>query len=337
MNIPRAVSLGSPSPGARQPRHGFTLVELLVVIAIIGILIALLLPAIQSSREAARRANCANNLVQLSLALQQYESAHEHLPPGVVNATGPIRNLPSGYHMSWIAQILPYIEQRNAFQMLDFSVGAYARQNAPVAAMSIGLLHCPSDRGPWGGVANRAESSYAGCHHDVEAPIDTDNHGVMFLNSKVHDDEISDGRAHTIFVGEKHLEGDLGWLSGTRATLRNTGTPLGGGAPAGMRPWTNPQLLPGDDGSVPDLEDLAPADEPEGEATNETAESTDDPSAVPLSPQQLYVGGFASMHLSGANFAFGDGSIRFIPNTVDQRVYQQWGHRADGQLPGPPP
>src|SRR5829696_3130788 len=102
----------------KSGREGFTLIELLVVIAIIGVLIALLLPAVQAAREAARRSQCVNNLMQLGLALHNYESAHEVLPPGVVNPTGPIQNTPHGYHFSWLTQILPYIEQTNVHRHL---------------------------------------------------------------------------------------------------------------------------------------------------------------------------------------------------------------------------
>ncbi|MGH7140958.1 MAG: DUF1559 domain-containing protein, partial [Pirellulales bacterium] len=94
-------------------RRGFTLVELLVVIAIIGILIALLLPAVQAARETARRHSCMNNLCQLIIATQNYAAAHGVLPPGSIEAAGPVRNQPVGYHISWVAQILPFIEQGN--------------------------------------------------------------------------------------------------------------------------------------------------------------------------------------------------------------------------------
>src|SRR5437868_11689079 len=90
----------------RRRTAGFTLVELLVVIAIIGILVALLLPAVQSAREAARHTTCVNNEVQLALAIHNYEFHFETLPPGVINPTGPIRNEPQGIHVSWIARIL---------------------------------------------------------------------------------------------------------------------------------------------------------------------------------------------------------------------------------------
>src|SRR5213083_896811 len=104
----------------RNPRHrGFTLIELLVVIAIIAVLIALLLPAVQQAREAARRTQCKNNLMQLGLALHNYEMAYELLPPGSINPTGPIRNESKGYHMGWMVQILPYIDQGNVFDHFD--------------------------------------------------------------------------------------------------------------------------------------------------------------------------------------------------------------------------
>lgn len=102
-------------------RHrGFTLLELLVVIAVIAILISLLLPAIQSAREGARRTACHNNLFQLGVALHNYNLAHTVLPPGCVNDAGPVENFRTGYKVSWIVQILPYIGQRNIWERVDF-------------------------------------------------------------------------------------------------------------------------------------------------------------------------------------------------------------------------
>lgn len=207
-------------------RLAFTLVELLVVIAIIGILVSLLLPAVQAAREAARRCQCSNNLGQLGLAMHHYEFNTEHLPAGVTNADGPIRNEAIGQHVSWTVQILPYIEQGNVFKHFDQEAGAYAAANLPVRQQRIGILICPS----FGGRSESEDSkvvvtTYAGCHHDREAPIDDDNNGVLYLNSHIRMGQILDGTSNTILLGEMLPQSDtLGWVSGTRASLRNTGS-----------------------------------------------------------------------------------------------------------------
>src|SRR5204863_2351426 len=132
---------------ARRRMAGFTLVELLVVIAIIGILVALLLPAVQAAREAARRTSCVNNEVQLALAIHSYEFHFETLPPGVTNPTGPIRSEPQGNHVSWIVRILPYMEENTLYQHFDAAAGAYAPANAKVRAAEISVLECSSEPG----------------------------------------------------------------------------------------------------------------------------------------------------------------------------------------------
>src|SRR5687768_8188062 len=153
--------------------RAFTLVELLVVIAIIGVLVALLLPAVQAAREAARRTSCLNNLTQLGIALHNYEFHHETLPPGSTNPDGPIRSEAEGIHVSWIVKVLPYIEQNAMSNKFDQSAGAYDEKNAEVRAAEMDVIECPSDPGLFLNENDTvAHSSYAGCHHDVEVPID---------------------------------------------------------------------------------------------------------------------------------------------------------------------
>jgi len=336
--------------------RGFTLFEILIVIGIIGILIGLLLPAIQAARESARRRSCANNLAQLAIAVTHYDSAHATLPPGTIDAKGPIASRAIGYHMSWMAQILPYMEQSNAFRQLDFSVGAYHPTNYAVRRMGLYMLICPS---AWGvGTSGVGESCYAACHHDIEAPIDTDNHGVFHLNSFVGFEDIFDGRAQTIFFGEKSFAfdpgvallgrgGDLGWLSGTRSMLRNTGTPInatyrGGGPLATMVPVgvIDLGLPPPDTGPKPLDPRGAPGDRPVwrgppamSDSFNELDVTEYQPGTVPAGVQPaLVVGGFESRHPLGAQFAFGDGAVRFLAEGIDPAVYRRMGHRADGEL-----
>src|SRR5215469_6297012 len=126
-----------------RPRGAFTLVELLVVIAVIGILVALLLPAVQAARESARRANCNNNLKQLGIAIHHYYDAMGRFP--AVRDTYPMA-------FSAHAHLLPFCEQLPVFQMIDFTgkQGAttdYKGYNLPAAQMAIPVFNCPSDRG----------------------------------------------------------------------------------------------------------------------------------------------------------------------------------------------
>jgi prepilin-type N-terminal cleavage/methylation domain-containing protein len=222
---------------------GFTLVELLVVIAIIGVMIALLLPAVQAAREAARRSQCSQYLAQLILSVHAHEAAFGHCPPGVRDPSpSPILSTPTGMHHSWVIDLLPYLELPNTYANVNFTASVYAAPNAPVRNTSIRLLMCPTQLGA--SPTPIGPSSYAACHHDVESPIASNNNGVFFHNSRIAFKDVRDGLAHTIFLGEKVVEmggrTELGWMSGTRATLRNTGNPIGTAPTAGM-------LFPPDD------------------------------------------------------------------------------------------
>jgi prepilin-type N-terminal cleavage/methylation domain-containing protein len=287
----------------RQLR-AFTLVELLVVIAIIGTLVGLLLPAVQAAREAARRCSCLNNTTQLGLALHNHEFHPGHFPAGVINPDGPIRNEAVGQHLSWTVQVLPYMEQNNLFRMFDQQAGAYAEVNDTLRRANIAVLRCPSSPGPRGGDQGGAPigwSSYAGCHNSVEAPIDVGNDGLLFLNSRIRFDDILDGSSHTLLLSEHVFEDPidgvspvvLGWPSGTRATLRNTGR---------IEPLSNRRF---------------------------TGLVEDEPAEKGL----LAVGGFGSYHPGASVVSMADGSTRAIGNSINPEVLHALGSRAGGELP----
>ncbi|NOY41472.1 MAG: DUF1559 domain-containing protein [Planctomycetes bacterium] len=122
-------------------RHGFTLVELLVVIAIIGVLVALLLPAIQAAREAARRSQCTNNIKQLGIALHNYESANGHFPAG---SSALVANN-GGAYFSPAAQVFPYLEGSNIYQQFNFDEWIWSNQNYAAATAQPSMLLCPTD------------------------------------------------------------------------------------------------------------------------------------------------------------------------------------------------
>ena len=322
-----------------RSHSAFTLVELLVVIAMIGLLIGLLLPAVQAAREAARRMQCQSNLGQIGIAVTNYEMAHGVLPPGTINDTGPIVNIAVGFHHSWIVQILPMLDERLTYKHTKHDQSIYSAANAAVRAHSIPILSCPSV--PWQG----AFSAYAGVHHSVEAPIDVTNDGLFFLNSHVTYDDISDGLAYTLAIGEKDFDDtDLGWASGTRATLRNLGSLLtiGAGSNAGGVP---PGVVPADAQGRPIRVD---ADEPilqtpslDGIA-GWTSSPNDPATWVPIgnlpsvSPGVVNngtgVGGFSSRHTGGVQFLVADGGVRFMSNSTDAVALSRMGARADGIL-----
>ncbi|HEX3601532.1 MAG TPA: DUF1559 domain-containing protein, partial [Lacipirellulaceae bacterium] len=129
----------------RRKPQGFTLVELLVVIAIIGILVALLLPAIQAAREAARRSQCANNLHQLAIAALNYESAQKEFPVGRNSGTLLTDPTKDSIHWGFLARLLPYIEGSDVYGQIDFTQAVDADVNKPVEMTNISFFICPSD------------------------------------------------------------------------------------------------------------------------------------------------------------------------------------------------
>ena len=146
----------------RRPRRGFTLIELLVVIAIIGVLIALLLPAVQSAREAARRSQCVNNLKQVGLAIHNYESSNGSLPPATI-LVPPFDGKNWLFESSWSipARVAPYMELGPMYNSINFSFTYSAPMNTTVANLPVKTLLCPSDPGPSIDTAQFGNTGYA--------------------------------------------------------------------------------------------------------------------------------------------------------------------------------
>jgi hypothetical protein len=205
-----------------------------------------------------------------------------------------------------MVQILPYVEMQNVYNIFDMEAGAYAPANSDVRDTPVSVFMCPSY--PGSDISDdetAAVSTYAGCHHDVEAPIDANNHGLLFLNSAIRYTDILDGSSQTFLIGEmmpyeyRQQDGgrfssenqSLGWVSGTRSTLRNTGSSF------------------------------------ENTRYRRAQNAEPSPQTGPLD-----VGGFSSAHPGGAQFALADGSCQFFSEDTDAKVRHQLGHRADGTL-----
>jgi prepilin-type N-terminal cleavage/methylation domain-containing protein/prepilin-type processing-associated H-X9-DG protein len=289
-----------------KSRRGFTLVELLVVIAIIGILIALLLPAVQAAREAARRTKCFNNLKQWGLGLQLYHDSHASLPSGWIGAElGTERDWvegPTGW--AWGALTLPFVEQQNvAQQVIRYNYSVAAPENAPARQTHIALFRCPSDPGkeffdlPAEGsaqtvLARLPSSNYIGVFGTVELedceglPIGVrcESDGLLAHQSGIEFRQIKDGLSATIVVGE-------------RSSAKGHST------------WT---------GVVP-----------EGEETFARVLGIADHTP---NYDEGHLDDFRSEHSGGANFVYADGSVHFIADGIDEKVYQALATRAGGDV-----
>ena len=205
-------------------RRGFTLVELLVVIAIIGTLVALLLPAIQAAREAARRSQCANNLKQIALAEQLYHDTHGRYTMG--------RETHWQQGVSWAFHMLPYMEMRNVHESFNRQLPVFDDQNALAMRTPVDVFFCPTRRQPasdrdfdnndepsvkQGVAAGGDYAANAGLNYhfgtlpqhwddtpDVSAVV-----GPMFTRSKIKARQVTDGLSQTLAVGERHIPVDV--------------------------------------------------------------------------------------------------------------------------------
>ncbi len=205
----------SPCDRTNLKRVAFTLVELLVVITIIGILIALLLPAVQSAREAARRMQCANNLKQLGLGLHLFIEAREHLPAGMFYFDPPTNGVPG---WAWSSYVLPYLENENVSTMIDFTQGYNVNtpQNIAVLRTLLSVYECPSAAPsklvtccrfiPGPEDAGRADYSAIATHTSDDYASTGKGSGCMFNSSAIRPADITDGTSQTLLLGESIIE-----------------------------------------------------------------------------------------------------------------------------------
>ncbi len=190
-------------------RRGFTLIELLVVIAIIGVLVALLLPAVQSAREAARRMQCTNNLKQMGLAIHNYESANGVLPPAFVLGKVGGTSL-NGNGWSAHARILPYVEQNTVFNAMNLSIRYSTPDNLTVCQLTINSFLCPSEvktqprTDAATGVVTHGVNNYGWNRGDwlVWGGLNTSNRAPFDVNLGRRFSEITDGLSNTILASE---------------------------------------------------------------------------------------------------------------------------------------
>ena len=296
--------ISTNSPGFKR-NSGFTLIELLVVIAIIATLVAILLPAVQQAREAARRSSCKNNLMQIGIAIHNYEHMWECLPLGSADPASVIENERVGYAIGWMARILPHIDEGNAFDAINFKFGAYAPENAKVAAFTSGWMRCPSSSDSSTYTIEQTDddgnsvddpivvagTNYAACYDSRIAPLTAESNGAFVLNKMLRSKDIRDGISHTLYGGEKSfVDDELGWISGTSSSVATTGIEINGSMGSYF-------------------------------------------SAITFSPSQM-MPGFNSRHRGGAQFIVGDGSVRFISENINPDVYNLLGNREDGELVG---
>jgi len=314
-----------------RPRRGFTLVELLVVIAIIGILVALLLPAVQAAREAARRSQCSNNLKQMGLGIHNYADTYKGMLPRAGNDW-------ANPQTSWHVAALPFMEQSALYNQLPMypvnppgAVDARVNVNSGINLRQVKIPYgrCPSDstdemfNGAYqfsycGSMGSQSTPSanpacetwqpnqqqgllYGNAGHGNDSRPDSLSGVFNRTGARIRYSMITDGLSNTIFVGEfigkcnDHTGGD-GWCSFNQAANAHASTvvPINDDTtcPAGTGKITNPSC---------------------------TAQNN-----------WNYSWGFRSQHPGGAQFLLGDGSARFIQESINIVTYQRLGGRADG-------
>lgn len=288
-------------------RRGFTLVELLVVIAIIGILVALLLPAVQAAREAARRTSCFNNMKQIGIALHLYHDVHRTLPMGwnglQMSTNRPLSEGEPGW--AWASFTLPFVEQATVSErLIDFKLPLLDAQNQAARETFIPTYRCPSDTpaaktfvlgqegAPTTPHVTLATASYVGSFgtrelhdcHGLPVGVRCESDGVFYHLSRTRLADILDGTSNTFAVGERSAQ-------------------------YGFSTWTG--FAEGGDEAHARVLGIA------DHSPNVAHAHLDD---------------FSSQHPAGANFLFADGSVRLINETIEIDVFKALATRANRDI-----
>jgi prepilin-type N-terminal cleavage/methylation domain-containing protein/prepilin-type processing-associated H-X9-DG protein len=319
-----------------KPPHrseGFTLIELLVVIAIIGVLVSLLLPAVQSAREAARRSQCMNNLKQLALATHNYESVHVVFPPGQIKMSFSVAPRFRGF--SLFVNLLPYIEQQPLYNRWNFADPLENTIDTTAnTSFVLSSLMCPSDE-----IRENPVSSSGGRYYGVASyggnggtqthpPAALTSDGIFHATGpaaptfrQIRPAQVRDGLSHTLFFGERnHVDTNYdtfvtpgwviepmtqwGWWAPSGGNYGLSDVTMGTLSPINYRLGFSFDTKPADAGNATDFGNVY-------DARRVTA--------------------FGSQHPGGAVFAMADGSVRFLKDSTAQTILRALGTRAGGE------
>lgn len=332
-------------------RTGFTLVELLVVIAIIGILVAMLLPAVQAAREAARRTTCTNQLKQMGLACLNYESVEREFPTG---GTQPWHGDDFGDAYGWMVQILPYVES-TALQNISrgYGAGDEARDRV-VRATPVSLYNCPSRRGPTvvyqqalgndGAPVNGCDEGCALADYAAATPANVldvarPSHNPWFWQGLINGNVAAARKSTFTEAGRRYSVNYLGVITRTEMSRPSRASHITDGL--------SKSVMIGEKRLHVDLyevgapyDDIGWTDGWDFDTIRYTGyqpgPDVPKPESEPTGRDPLFGYGyhFGSAHTAGFNCCFADGHVRSIPYDIDLIVFNALGDRADGTLTG---